>query len=189
MCMLIKTKKCKVCKAEFYPSNSTQKVCQYKCAIELIRMEEKKKFKAVTRKMKKEMNDGDKKFQADLTKSLCHKYIRLRDKNIPCISCGTTNAKWDAGHYMPSFNNPAIRYHPFNINKQCYRCNQQLSANLTSYRKNLIEKIGLKNVEWLETQKHSYKYTLEDHKEMQEYFKELIRQLSNWFDDWMEGLE
>ncbi|EEY2171313.1 recombination protein NinG, partial [Escherichia coli] len=68
-----------------------------------------------------------------------HAFIRERDRDLPCISCGTlTSAQWDAGHYRTTAAAPQLRFDERNIHKQCVVCNQHKSGNLVPYRVELI---------------------------------------------------
>ena len=68
-------------------------------------------------------------------------YIRTRDAEQPCISCGRHHeGKYDAGHYRTRGASPATRYDETNCHKQCVSCNQHLSGNIENYTPNLIEK-------------------------------------------------
>tara|TARA_R110000751_G_C13517498_1_gene452361 strand:- start:325 stop:573 length:249 start_codon:yes stop_codon:yes gene_type:complete len=55
-----------------------------------------------------------------------------------------------------------LRYNEDNCHKQCQPCNTHLSGNLVEFRVNLIVKIGLDRVEWLEGPHDPIKYTIED---------------------------
>jgi len=116
-------------------------------------------------KRKRALNHGDKKWMKNKTKELCHKFIRLRDAGAPCISCGRYEHEieftgaghvWDAGHYLSRGSHPELRFNARNIHKQCVKCNtapnfgSQSRTVAQNYRINLIKKVGLKRVEWLE---------------------------------------
>jgi hypothetical protein len=82
-------------------------------------------------------------------------WIRQRDsKNgyFTCISCFKTLPveSMNAGHYVPVKGGSALRFNEHNVNGECQRCNGFDEFHLIGYRKNLILKIGLKNVEKLE---------------------------------------
>lgn len=80
-------------------------------------------------------------------------YIRDRDQNQPCISCGKfTNLQ--AGHFYSAGKHRHLRFNEDNVNGQCMRCNYFLSGNLLNYRENLISKIGLTRVEKLDLMSH-----------------------------------
>lgn len=98
-----------------------------------------------------------------------NKYIRLRDYDQPCISClkprevieaeqgWKVGGCWDAGHFMTRGAKGQLRFVLFNVHKQCKSCNGgggRFSAKAATvdanYRINLIEKIGIAKVEYLE---------------------------------------
>lgn len=76
-------------------------------------------------------------------------FVRERDKNLGCISCGSWN-QIQAGHFYSAGNHNNLRFHEHNVNSQCKKCNYFLSGNLLNYRTNLIVKIGIENVEQLD---------------------------------------
>lgn len=82
-------------------------------------------------------------------------YIRKRDKDLPCISCGLHKEYYDAGHYVPVSNSSFLRFHEWNVNKECKGCNGFDQFHLIGYKKNLIKKIGEDAVTWLEENKHT----------------------------------
>jgi hypothetical protein len=130
-------------------------------------------------KKKKAFYDSDLKTRKKAAKLACHKYIKLRDKGLPCICCNRAlDGKIDAGHYLESGNNPKIRYDEDNIHSQSVYCNQYQGGNSDDYRGNLIKKIGLKRVERLESMKGgSVKRTPQDYKEIEDYYKSKIKLL------------
>jgi hypothetical protein len=71
-------------------------------------------------------------------------FIRERDKELPCISCGTTNnIQYHAGHYFSVGSYPALRFNEDNVHKQCVQCNNFLHGNLVEYDRALKVKLGL----------------------------------------------
>ena len=105
-------------------------------------------------------------------------YIRERDKNEPCISCGKPlKDKYDAGHFIAS----TYKVHTFNednVHAQCVTCNQYKHGNLLEYRDRLIQKVGYSAVRWMEMTKHQeYKPTRERLREIKEYYKQKIKEL------------
>jgi len=91
-----------------------------------------------------------------------NKWVRNRDSDtltFTCISCKQVNHinQMDAGHYVPQHGGSYLRYHEWNVNGECKRCNCFDEFHLIGYRKNLIEKIGEKNVTWLEENRHMVK--------------------------------
>ncbi|CAL2085051.1 recombination protein NinG [Tenacibaculum sp. 190524A02b] len=89
-------------------------------------------------------------------------YIRKRDSEnnfFKCISCSKFKKinLLQAGHYLNAKQNPAVRFDERNVNGQCIDCNCHLEGNVDNYRKKLIEKIGLDQVEGLEALNNYYK--------------------------------
>jgi len=175
-----KLKECIICQVEFKQYKSTVKVCSLKCALEHsknVSKEVKAKDWGNRKKIKKEAL----KTKQDHVKELqviFNKFIRLRDKNEPCISCGKKlGAKYDAGHYRSAGGNPELRFEENNVHAQCVYCNQHLHGNLINYRLGLIERYGLAVVDWLEIQHEPKHYSIEELKEMKEYYKQQIKKL------------
>ena len=89
-------------------------------------------------------------------------YIRQRDSEnglFTCISCGQVKPTelMDAGHYVPQKNSSALRFNEYNVNGECKSCNGFDQFHLIGYRKNLINKIGIEMVEYLETNNREVK--------------------------------
>jgi hypothetical protein len=84
-----------------------------------------------------------------------NRWIRERDKDLPCICCGSYNAS-EAGHYRSQGHYGSLRFNEMNVNLCCTRCNCFLHGNLIEYRKGLIKKYGEERVLMLENVK-SYK--------------------------------
>tara|TARA_R110002167_G_scaffold11043_5_gene49346 strand:+ start:44 stop:586 length:543 start_codon:yes stop_codon:yes gene_type:complete len=111
--------------------------------------------------------------------TVVNRFIRLRDKDKPCISCQRPlNNKFDSGHYRSKGGNPEIRFNEDNIHGQCVYCNRHLHANLIDYRISLIKRIGLERVEWLEGVHKPRKYTIPELIIMKEEYKEKIKNLT-----------
>lgn len=96
------------------------------------------------------------------TQTVVNAYVRERDKDLPCISCGKFT-KLEAGHYWNMGNNRALRYNLDNLNGQCVPCNRWGHGNLLEYRINLVKKIGADRVQWLDDHhKDNFKWTREE---------------------------
>jgi len=171
---------CKNCKTKFDPQyNSVQSVCSFECSIELVKANsEKSKKKAWTRekKKRKEALKTRSEYQNEL-QVIFNKWIRLRDKGLNCISCNKPAKKENAGHYRSVGGNPELRFEPLNNNLQCEYCNTYLHGNLIDYRINLIKKIGIEKVEWLEGKHEPKKYTIEELKGLKVLYRLKIKQL------------
>jgi hypothetical protein len=79
-------------------------------------------------------------------------YIRQRDKDLGCISCG---GRVDhAGHYFSVGAHSALRFSEQNCHGQCIGCNCYKHGNLIRYRQGLVERIGETAVRELEAEKN-----------------------------------
>lgn len=117
------------------------------------------------------------------TKNVCHEYIRLRDKNKPCISC---DAPWrpdfQAGHMYKAELFSTLRFDEKNISGQCQGCNIFNDGNESGYRVGILNRYGNDHLEYLDkialTEKQS------DHKwdraildEITKYYRGKIKEL------------
>lgn len=109
-----------------------------------------------------------------------NRFIRLRDAELPCISCGRHHqGQYHAGHYLTVGARPELRFNELNVHKQCAPCNNHLSGNLVNYRINLIQKIGLDNVEWLEGAHEPLKLTIEQIKAIKQEYRNKCKSLTH----------
>lgn len=178
----IRCKKCANCKEPFQPSRSFQSWCSPECAVVIARL---KQAKQKAQEATKERVQHAKAKEAVKTRAQHLKeaqaafnaVIRERDKDLPCISCGTTaDVQYAAGHYRTTASCPELRFHPLNVHKQCNRnCNMGKSGNIGAYRIGLIAKIGLDKVEWLEGKHEPKRYTIEDVKALKAQFRAELR--------------
>ena len=186
----LKSKKCRHCCLMFTPWNSLQVCCTPKCAISYTHSNQDKKVASAINKQRKSDRQALRARKTALksksdwlreAQTACNAYIREKDKNEPCISCGTTNPniQYCAGHFKTRGGHPELRFHPFNIHRQCNKnCNLHLSGNIAEYRPRLIKKIGIENVEWLEGKHEAQHLTIEDIKEVKAYYKEQLKYLT-----------
>jgi hypothetical protein len=143
------------------------------------KLRERKAAKAHTQK-KKELKDNDKKFQLKKTQQIFNSYVRLRDDGLPCISCLRSHeGQYHAGHYRTVGANPELRFDERNCHKQCAPCNNHLSGNLVNYRINLIAKMGVGIIDFLEGPHAPKRYTIDQLKILQRWFKRKTRRLEN----------
>ncbi len=90
--------------------------------------------------------------------------VHVRDKGLPCISCGTTKpVQMAAGHYRSRGASGAHRFNPDNCFAQCNAfCNLKKSGNAILMRQGMIARIGLERVEALENDNTLKKWTKEE---------------------------
>jgi hypothetical protein len=168
--------KCKQCKKNFDQWNSLQKACSPECALKLTRVEaerRKRKDLKLRREVLKTANYHKKELE-----SIFNKWVRLTDADQPCISCQRHHSgQYHAGHYRSKGSTPELRFEPDNVHKQCAPCNNHLSGNLISYRVNLVKKIGVERVAWIEGKHDPKKYTIEQIKQLKIEYKLKIKEL------------
>lgn len=136
--------------------------------------------KTMHREQKKRFKDNDKSYRTKCAQQAFNAFIRYNDRSDPCISCGRYHSgQYHAGHYRSTGAHPELRFEELNCHKQCAPCNNHLSGNIADYRINLIKKIGIDKVEWLEGPHEHKKYTCEELKEIETYYKQKLKELQN----------
>jgi hypothetical protein len=177
--------KCKICKTSFKPFSSLEQWCSPHCGYLLSkkRVEAKNKSEAkIERKELKKRKDKLKNksdWLKDAQNNACNPYIRLRDEGELCISCQKPPKKKNAGHYLSVGAHPELRFHPMNIHLQCEHCNTYKSGNQANYRINLINKIGIDIVEFLEGPHEIQHLSIDDIQEIKSYYKEQTKILKS----------
>lgn len=164
---------CKWCKSKFVPERAKQICCSPECAIEyglkqrakaerIAGIEDRKVIKAKKEKLKTR-SDYIKEAQIAV-----NSYVRERDKDKGCISCGTSlqvesvGGGFDAGHYRSRGSSPSLRFDERNIHGQCKRCNRYLSGNYSAYRTGLESRYGSAFVVALDSDNEIRKHTIDE---------------------------
>lgn len=180
----VKQKTCKACGEKFTPSfNSTQVVCSIKCAQAHAPANHEKARKAIDQRERREIKVRKEKLKTRAdhlkeTQVVVNQYIRLRDADLPCVSCGRFHdGQWHAGHFRSAGGHPELRFEPLNIWRQCAPCNTHKSGDLVNYRAELVRRIGPEKVEWLEGPHEAKRYTIEDLKAIKAEYRAKIKQL------------
>lgn len=151
-------KPCAHCSTPFTPQRMGQRVCSPRCAGRLVKAV--KKAEAVqTRERKQAMKPI-----RDLVKAaqeVFNKWVRARDADLPCVSCGvenppmTSGGQWDAGHFLNRGSHPALRFNEDNCHKQCKACNggaqyPHMALSIRErYQDELLNRIGPERLEAL----------------------------------------
>lgn len=188
--MKLGKRKCKHCGEVFQKQQPLQFVCSITCAIaytaaqkaknaEKARVQAAKRERAKTRALRHQLAtlpELTKKAQAAF-----NRYIRLRDKGKPCVSCqkslGQEPNSYDAGHYRSIGSAAHLRFDENNVHGQCKHCNCYLSGNAVLYRIGLIERLGLAAVEALETNNAPRKWSKEELREIAAKYRQKAREL------------
>jgi hypothetical protein len=180
----VKMKKCRVCKEPFMPRTTIQPCCyKYECQVTYATayaLKAETRRKSAERKKTREAKERIKTRSERLKEAQqwFNKYIRLRDMEAPCISCGRFHSgQYHAGHYRTVGANPELRFNELNVHKQCSACNNHLSGNIVQYRMALVRKIGLDAVAMLEGKHEAKHYTNEEIDEIKAKYKSLCREL------------
>ena len=130
-----------------------QVACNYKCAIDYSKILKENKAASEWKIQKSVLKDNLKtlgQYEADAKKSF-QKWVRLRDKDENCISCGGNNKDlWDGGHFKKAEIYSGVIFNPDNCHKQCRKCNRFLGGNELMYRQGLINRYGLEYTEKIE---------------------------------------
>lgn len=182
-------RKCKICGTVFEKQRPLQFVCSPACGIEYRRAqfrkavvkaerEAKRKERAKTAAMRHKLEtipELTKKAQAAF-----NRYIRLRDRGKPCISCGKPwKDNFQACHYIPAGRSNKLRFDEDNVHGGCVRCNLYESGNLRGYRIGLIGRIGVERVEQLETDHEVRKWAKEELRELTSKYKQLAKEIEH----------
>lgn len=176
-------KTCKSCRQKFEPVRPLQSVCGFECAIQHSQTLKERTDKIesriarLERKAAKEKAKGRGQWLRE-SQAAFNAYIRARDADLPCVSCGRFHqGQWHAGHYMATSIRPSLRFHELNVWKQCAPCNDHLHGNLIFYRAELIRRIGVEKVEWLEGEHPPAHYSIDDLKEIKSKYSKLAKEI------------
>jgi hypothetical protein len=170
-------KKCKVCGDKFLPRFSTlQATCEQPACIiawsKKLRAKEHRQWKKQAKA--RTMTTSD---YIQICQRVFNTYIRMRDKDKPCISSGRPlKGKYDAGHYFSTGAYPNLRFHEDNVHGQSVHDNRDLHGNLIAYREGLIARIGIDRFNELEAVKNAPRhYTIDEVKELIQEYRNKIK--------------
>ena len=178
--------KCKNCKDVFTPKWFNFKYCQKKECFNIgvkeaagkAKIQREKKQRAETKKAKEKLLTH--KDYIKLLQKVFNTYIRLRDKDLPCVSCGKPQP-YDlaAGHFYAAGNYSFLRFNELNVHGQCNaHCNMYLSGNPHEYRKNITKRITEDQLKWLDDNcKKELRLSIPEIKEQIKLYKHKIKQL------------
>lgn len=191
---LPKHRNCKVCKTRFKPAAIYEWWCceEHKIEYAVLVMKERRKqnydneIKQRQERQKEDrkqlkvrrINAQPKTYWIKQAQQAVNAFVRARDSNLPCVSCGTTSAaQWDAGHYRTTSAAPQFRFDPRQIQKQCSVCNQHKSGNIVPYRVELIKRIGIETVEAIENNHERRRFSIEELKGIRDYYRLELKRL------------
>ncbi len=203
---LPRSRNCRICKKRFKPLALYEWWCCEEHKDELITKlaeeSKQKRIQAAERRRKDEAQqerrslkvrklalkpDSHFKKQAQQAFNL---FIRTRDHDRPCISCGETNppdlhgGQWDCGHFKTVGAHPELRFEELNAHRQCKSCNAGSSKYAAKgatvaqqYEANLIAWIGQEAVDWLNGPHEMTNYRRDDFIRIRDEYREKTRQL------------
>lgn len=194
--MANKLLKCTGCKVRFPRETMNRRpvgwFCSDSCTLSYVRAKQDKaratkeakarrEYREVTTSLKKAYSATDVRHNLKLTQVVFNKFIRLRDKNDPCISCDQSphQGQRHASHYRSVGACSVLRFHEANCHASCAQCNSMKSGNITEYRIRLVKKIGSTKVDWLECQNEPRKYTCDELIELRAYYSKKIREIES----------
>ena len=180
-----KSKKCAVraCRKPFVPAQSFQSWCSPECGVTIARDKQQKERTTLAKIERKAIREEKERIKprsehAREAQAAFNAWVRARDADQPCISCGRHHqGKYDAGHYRSVGSNPALRFEPLNCHRQCVPCNQHKSGNAIEYRIGLVARIGAEAVAWLEGRHEAKRYTIDDLKAIKAQYRAMTRKL------------
>ncbi|WP_159287596.1 recombination protein NinG [Proteus terrae] len=192
----LRRRRCKICREWFVPKQSFQNWCSPEHGFELSEQRrnkdrEKALAKLKKEKQKKEREEKDKLKSRKLAvkplsyftkqaQTAFNAFIRERDKDEPCISCGRFHeGQYHAGHYRTTGANPELRFDEDNCHKQCAPCNNHLSGNIENYTPRLIEKIGQERFDRLMGSHELPKWKREDYEQIRDYYRAKLKELKD----------
>jgi len=131
---------------------------------------------------KRDFLSKDKAFQKAKAQKSFNEFIRLRDKDLPCVSCDKPkdwHGQWHCGHFKTVGARADLRFNEDNASKQCSKCNNYLSGNLVNYRFELIKRIGEPRVLALDVELPAPRLKASDYEEIHKQYQQKIKELKN----------
>lgn len=192
----LRRRRCKICREWFIPKQSFQNWCSPEHGFELSEQRRNKDREKALAKLKKENQKKEREAKDKLkarklavkplsyftkqAQTAFNAFIRERDKDEPCISCGRFHeGQYHAGHYRTTGANPELRFDEDNCHKQCAPCNNHLSGNIENYTPRLIEKIGQERFDRLMGSHELPKWKREDYERIRDHYRVKLKELKN----------
>lgn len=202
-------RKCKnpACREWFHPAFQNQRWCLPDCGTVLAMAErEKNRQKAIQEAERRRKEEAQQERRSIKVRKLATKpasyfkaqaqqafnqFIRLRDHDQPCISCGETNppdlhgGQWDCGHFKTVGGFPELRFVESNAYRQCKSCNAgsakhgaKAATVAQRYEATLVERFGQELVDWLNGPHEMTRYRREDYIRIRDEYRAKVRELN-----------
>lgn len=178
------TCKLKTCRKKYKKRSAFQVACSPDCAYNLVKIAKAKKAKvaAIQERIKIKQRIAELKpiqYWLKRAEKAFNAWIRERDKDQPCISCGTVDSpEFHAGHFIPATAH-ATRFDPACVHKQCAKCNVFLGGNQTNYEIRLVARIGQAEVDRLKNAKRERKWTRDELQTIEAQYKSKFKALTS----------
>ena len=178
--------KCKICQSYYLKFNISHVVCSPSCAIQFA-LKKKKQRETKELKIKKESLKTISDYIKE-TQIAFNAYIRERDKEKLCICCdkpltrSSIGGSYDCGHYRSVGSAPHLRFDERNAHAQRKQCNRYGAGRAVDYRIGLIKRIGIEEVEKLESEHGIKKWSKEELIQLKNDFckkRKELKRLSN----------
>lgn len=177
----MKPKTCKYCKTKFEPFKPGQITCNWECAHNYVvkQREKAERIEAIADRKTIKLRKEKLKTRRDWIKEAqvaFNSYIRERDKNKPCICCGNplpasaVGGGFDCGHYRSVGSAPHLRFDERNAHGQRKQCNRYGAGRHVDYRIGLISRLGVSEVEALESDNEPRNWTIDEIKDLKAYY-------------------
>lgn len=168
------------CGKEFMPARPMQAVCGVACARRKVVADAKAERVKVRQRKEaiKTIPDLIKEAQVAF-----NKFIRLRDRDQPCICCGRplgtgdVGGAFDCGHYRSTGSASHLRFDERNAHGQAKVCNRYGAGRAVDYRIGLIARIGREAVEALESDNAVRKWSREGLTAIRDGYRAKVREL------------
>ena len=191
-------RRCPICKGRYSSWNSLQAVCgKVACAIAHGKGKAAKKALRARRAARRDNRAARERLKSIhvLTaeaQAVFNRFCRLRDDlaGRPCITSGVLNppprhgGAWDAGHFLSVGSHPELRFNEDNCHRQSKadnagsgRFSSQQRTISAKYRENLIARIGIEKVLWLEGPHEPKRYRHDELREIKKTYLRKIRAL------------
>ena len=112
-------------------------------------------------------------------------YIRARDAGKPCICCGQplgageVGGAFDCGHYRSTGSASHLRFDERTAHAQRKVCNRWGAGRAVDYRIGLVARIGLEDVESLESDNAPHKWTRQELIDIKLEYRAKLKELVN----------
>lgn len=191
-----KPPRCSVCKkSEGRFKSGLKRFCGPECGTVIALSNLEKKKKQEVKEYRQETKKLREKYESlpdviEKVKRACNEWVRQRDWDLPCISCGKDIEKvgtnYHAGHFISygsKYKYSPLRFDGRNINGQCSDCNAFNGGRPREYEQGLINRFGQSYVdEIMELKRQADSgelepITLEHARELIKHFKQLTKEL------------